>query len=50
MKCTNCEKELIWGGDHNSEDYGYDEDGIVSNYNCNNEECDVELVLIYTEI
>ena len=49
MKCPNCEKELIWGGDHDYEDYGADGDGIVSNSTCLNDECDVEMVIIYTK-
>ncbi len=50
MKCPKCSKELIWGGDNDYEDYGVEGDGIVSNNGCPNEECDVETVIIYTEI
>ena len=50
MKCPMCEKELIWGGDNDYEDYGADGYGIVSNNTCPNDECDVEIVIIYTEI
>ena len=54
MKCPKCEKELIWGGDHSYEDYGIEcenqDDGIVSNNTCNNDECDVDVVIIYTEL
>jgi len=51
MKCPTCSKEMIWGGDHSYEDYGIDdEDGIVSNLACPNEECSVETVIIYTKI
>ena len=49
MKCPNCEKELLWGGDHDAEDYGKEGDGIVSNNTCTNEECEVELVIIHTK-
>ena len=48
MKCPNCEKELIWCGDISYEDYGIEGDGIISNYGCPNEECDVGTVIIYT--
>lgn len=48
MKCPKCEKELIWGGDHDYEDYGEEGEGIVSNSTCPNSECDVETVIIYT--
>jgi len=50
MKCSLCLEELLWGGDHSYEDYGMEEDGIVSNYTCQNKECDVEGTLIYTKI
>ena len=36
MKCWHCNTELIWGGDHDFEDYGYTGEGIVSNLSCPN--------------
>ena len=36
MKCWHCKTELIWGGDHNFEDYGLEDEGIVSNLSCQN--------------
>ena len=54
MKCPKCEEELLWGGDHSYEDYGIEcenqDDGIVLNNTCNNDECDVDVVIIYTEL
>jgi hypothetical protein len=50
MKCPNCNSNLIWGGDHSYEDYGVDGDGIVGNYTCSNNKCDVEDVYIYTRL
>lgn len=55
MTCPNCLKEMIWGGDHSYEDYGIEPDniededdgGIVSNYGCYNDDCDVETVIVY---
>lgn len=47
MKCTNCETEIIWGGDHSYEDYGLEGEGIVSNYSCPNDDCSVESILTY---
>lgn len=47
MKCTNCKTEIIWGGDHSYEDYGLEDEGIVSNYSCSNDDCSVESILIY---
>jgi hypothetical protein len=49
MKCYSCEDELIWGGDHTYEDYGMEGDGMVTNLSCNNEDCDVETVIVYTK-
>ena len=48
MKCPKCEKELLWGGEDDYECYGVEGDGIVSNSTCSNDECDVEMVIIYT--
>ena len=36
MNCWHCSTELIWGGDHDYEDYGLDGEGIVSNLSCPN--------------
>jgi len=49
-KCTDCEKILIWGGDHSYEDEGLEGDGTVTNYSCSNKYCKVETLLIYKEI
>lgn len=49
-KCTDCEKTLIWGGDHSYEDYSIEGESIVSNYTCPNENCEVETLLIYRNI
>ena len=50
MNCWHCKKELIWGGDHSYEDYGMDGEGIVSNLSCPNDECGVDLVIVYCKI
>ena len=47
MNCYHCNTDLICGGDHDYEDYGYEGEGIVSNLSCPNEDCGVELVLVY---
>lgn len=49
MKCPNCKKELIWGGDNSYEDYDEEGDCVISNNSCSNDECDIETVLIYTK-
>lgn len=38
MDCWHCKNELIWGGDHDYEDYGLEGEGIVSNLSCS--KCD----------
>jgi len=50
MKCPKCQKELIWEGDNDYEDYGAGGEGIVSNSSCPNDDCDVDMVIIYTEL
>ena len=44
MNCLSCNTELIWGGDHNGEDYGNEEYDIVTNLSC--PQCDA-FVLVY---
>lgn len=44
MRCIDCGSELIWGADFNSEDYGFEEGGIVSNYHCPN--CDKQYLIL----
>ena len=46
MKCWHCNSELIWGGDFNYEDYGLDDEGIVSNLSCPNKKCEASASLI----
>tara|TARA_R100000541_G_scaffold2021_3_gene7446 strand:+ start:10861 stop:11025 length:165 start_codon:yes stop_codon:yes gene_type:complete len=48
MICPKCKEKLLWGGEHDS-DYDDDAGGIVGNYTCTNEECDVDSVYIYTK-
>tara|TARA_R110000744_G_scaffold99610_4_gene192193 strand:+ start:152 stop:304 length:153 start_codon:yes stop_codon:yes gene_type:complete len=50
MRCPSCEGELIWGGDHDYDDYGMDGDGIVSNLSCPNDNCTIETIIIYNKL
>ena len=34
MECWHCNSNVIWGGDHDYEDYGLEGNGIVSNLSC----------------
>ena len=47
MDCWHCNTELIWGGDHDFEDYGMEEEGIVSNLSCPNCHAFVEVYLSF---
>ena len=52
MKCTYCLEEIIWGGDHSYEE-AYIEgegEGIVSNYGCLNDDCNVEAIIVYSKV
>ena len=42
MKCWHCKTEAICGGDHDFENYGYEGQGIVSNFHCPNCESEYE--------
>ena len=44
MNCWSCNHELIWGGDHDGEDYCNEEYNIVTNLSC--PRCDA-FVLVY---
>ena len=44
MNCRHCNTELIWGGDHDGEDYCNEEYNIVTNLSC--PKCDA-FVLVY---
>lgn len=45
MNCWHCQSEMIWGGDHSYEDYGMEGEGIVSNFSCSNEKCEVTAIV-----
>jgi len=49
MQCSLCLEKLIWGGDHTYDECGYNGVGVVGNYTCQNKECDVEGIYIYTK-
>jgi|TARA_B110000967_G_C18872977_1_gene556541 hypothetical protein len=41
---------MIWGGDHDYDDYDEEGYGVVSNLTCHNKECDVDTVFVYTKL
>lgn len=46
--CLYCGSKAIWGGDHTMEDYCIDDkEGMVSNWGCSNEDCAVDVILVY---
>ena len=46
MNCWHCRSELIWGGDFSFEDYGMENEGIISNLSCPN--CPTNVEVYYT--
>lgn len=48
MKCPRCGNEMIWGGDFSFEDFGLEEEGIVSNCSC--PVCEVSAEVFFPEI
>ena len=49
MNCWHCSNELIWGADFDYQDYGMEGEGIVSNFSCSNNDCEV-FVQVYLPI
>lgn len=49
MKCWHCNSKLIWQSDFSYEDYGLEEEGIISVLICSNEECG-SVIEVYKEI
>jgi C4-type Zn-finger protein len=47
--CWLCGGTLIWGNDWNTEDFGYEGDGIVSTLHCSSCNAQVTYVLIEEE-
>ncbi len=45
-----CNTPLIWGCDFDYEDYGIDEEGIVSSCTCANNSCKVKEIEIYRSL
>ena len=41
--CYNCGSEVVWQNDFTFEDYGVDEEGIVSIQHCPNCDSDIEV-------
>lgn len=47
LYCPLCGNKLLWQSDFTFEDYGYEEDGIISIYTCQNKQtCGVDFELI----
>ena len=45
MNCWHCKSKLIWGNDFTFEDYGLEDEGIVSALSCPN--CPTEVEVYY---
>ncbi len=46
-KCFYCGGFVVWGGDFDYKDYGYEGEGIVSNLHCS--KCNVEYITLTEE-
>ena len=47
MQCPECNQDLCWGGDHDAEQIDDTQEGVVSNYSCQNEDCSINTLVIY---
>ena len=50
MICPKCAEPIIWGNDFDFDDYGMEGEGIIGNYTCVSDNCDVDVVVIHTPI
>ena len=39
MECWHCRENLVWNNDYSYEDYGLENEGIVTVLHCSNENC-----------
>ena len=39
MKCPQCRKNMMWTGDHDSDEDGHE--GLMVSWRCVNEECEI---------
>jgi len=49
MKCFKCNSNVIWQSDFDAEDYGIEEEGIVSTYTCSECESFYEVYTIFKD-
>jgi hypothetical protein len=47
MRCPICNSKAIWGADHDFSDFSMEEEGVVSTYTCVNDECTVDVYIIF---
>jgi endogenous inhibitor of DNA gyrase (YacG/DUF329 family) len=47
MICPACNKKMVWQSDFDSEDYGYEDSGIVTIYEC--PECESQFIHVKLE-
>ena len=45
MKCPQCRKNMMWTGDHDSDEDGHE--GIMVSWRCVNEECEIRAVDVH---
>jgi len=50
MKCPQCSQTIIWLEEYDKENYGIEGDGVIGVYVCENKQCTVDDVYIFTPI
>jgi|TARA_R100000479_G_scaffold174130_2_gene121728 hypothetical protein len=45
MKCPQCRKNMMWTGDHDSDEDGHE--GLMVSWRCVNEECEIRGVDVH---
>ena len=50
MKCPQCSQTIIWLEEYDYENYGIEGHGVIGVYLCENKQCTVDDVYIFTPI
>jgi len=50
MKCPQCNDVIIWEEEFEYDQYGIEGDGIIGVYYCENEECTIDDIYLFTPL
>jgi len=50
MKCPQCSQTIIWIEEYDYKNYGIEGEGVIGVYLCENKQCTVDDVYIFTPI